>query len=98
MRALPVIRLSSRETLKVRGALQFQKTIQMNNNTLIIQAVRESEVTCACVGVPLKPAEIRSALNDLLFDFTEEKGMFKSKEGVEWSAGDFQPDWTLVSE
>jgi hypothetical protein len=69
----------------------------MNNNTLIIQAVRRSEVTSACVGVPLKPAEIRSALNDLMFDFTEEKGMFKSKEGFEWGAGDFQADWTLVS-
>jgi hypothetical protein len=50
------------------------------------------------VGVPLDSAAIRAALKDLMFEFTEEKGMFKSKEGVEWSAGDFQPDWTLVSQ
>ncbi len=70
----------------------------MKNNTTILQAVRESEVSCSCVGVPLDSAAIRAALKDLMFEFTEEKGTFKSKEGVEWSAGDFQPDWTLVSE
>jgi hypothetical protein len=70
----------------------------MNNNALILQAVRESEVSCSCVGVPLESAAIREALNDLMFNFTQEEGTFSSKEGVEWSACDFQPDWTLAAE
>ncbi len=96
MRALPVIRLSSREALKARGVLQFQKT--MKNNTIIIQAIAESERMCACVGVPLDSAAIRAALRKEGFEFTEEDRLFSSKSGEMWGGEFFSPDWMIASQ
>jgi hypothetical protein len=68
----------------------------MNNNTTILQAVRESEVSCSCVGVPLDSAAIRAALRKEGFKFTEEDGLFSSKSGEVWGGEFFSPDWMIT--